>query len=43
MGVHEIYPKCQSVDEKNVDFTHPMKGDVKRKSFSPPLREMRVW
>jgi hypothetical protein len=24
-------------------FAHPMKGDVKEKSFSPPLREMRVW
>jgi hypothetical protein len=28
---------------KHRDFTHPMKGDVKEKSFSPPLREMRVW
>jgi hypothetical protein len=24
-------------------FAHPMKEDVKRKSFAPPLREMRVW
>src|SRR6267143_372539 len=23
--------------------THPMKGDVKEKRFSPPLRKMRVW
>jgi hypothetical protein len=25
------------------DFTHPMKEDVKEKSFSPPLGKMRVW
>jgi hypothetical protein len=25
------------------DFTHPMKRDVKKKSFSPPLWEMRAW
>jgi hypothetical protein len=24
-------------------YTHPMKEDVKRKSFSPPLWEMRKW
>jgi hypothetical protein len=24
-------------------FTHPMKEDVKKKRFSPPLRKMRVW
>jgi hypothetical protein len=24
-------------------YTHPMKEDVKGKSFSPPLWEMRVW
>jgi hypothetical protein len=23
--------------------THPMKEDVKKKRFSPPLRKMRVW
>jgi hypothetical protein len=28
---------------KNRDFTHPMKEDVKKKDFSPPLGEMRVW
>ena len=25
------------------DFTHPMKKDVKKKSFSPPLGKMREW
>jgi len=25
------------------DYAHPMKGDVKKKRFSPPLRKMRVW
>jgi hypothetical protein len=24
-------------------FTHPKKEDVKKKNFSSPLREMRVW
>jgi glucarate dehydratase len=24
-------------------YTHPMKEDVKKKRFSPPLRKMRVW
>jgi carboxymethylenebutenolidase len=24
-------------------YTHPMKEDVKKKDFSPPLGEMRVW
>jgi len=24
-------------------YTHPMKEDVKEKSFSPPLGKMRVW
>jgi hypothetical protein len=24
-------------------YAHPMKEDVKRKSFSPPLWEMRKW
>jgi hypothetical protein len=27
----------------HLDYTYPMKEDVKRKSFSPPLGEMRVW
>jgi hypothetical protein len=35
-------PTEESVDE-NLHFTHPMKEDVKGKSISPPLREMRVW
>jgi hypothetical protein len=25
------------------DYTHPMRKDVKEKSFSPPLEKMRVW
>ena len=24
-------------------ITHPIKEDVKKKDFSPPLGEMRVW
>ena len=28
---------------KNPGYTHPMKEDVKKKDFSPPLGEMRVW
>jgi hypothetical protein len=28
---------------KNLYPTHPMKKDVKKKSFSPPLWEMRAW
>jgi hypothetical protein len=28
---------------KNPDYAHPMKEDVKEKSFSPPLGKMRVW
>ena len=28
---------------KHPDYTHPMKEDVKKKRFSPPLRKMRVW
>jgi len=24
-------------------YTHPMKEDVKKKRFSPPLGKMRVW
>jgi len=27
----------------NSDYAHPMKEDVKKKRFSPPLRKMRVW
>ena len=27
----------------NSDSTHPMKEDVKKKSFSPPLEKTRVW
>jgi hypothetical protein len=27
----------------NLGYTHPMKEDVKKKDFSPPLGEMRVW
>jgi hypothetical protein len=26
-----------------INYTHPMKKDVKKKSFSPPLEKMRVW
>jgi hypothetical protein len=26
-----------------INYTHPMKKDVKKKSISPPLWEMRVW
>jgi hypothetical protein len=32
---------CQLL--KYRDFTHPMKEDVKKKGFSPPLWEMRAW
>jgi hypothetical protein len=28
---------------KSLDYTHPMKEDVKKKDFSLPLGEMRVW
>jgi hypothetical protein len=28
---------------KHRHFTHPMKEDVKKKRFSPPLRKMRGW
>jgi hypothetical protein len=28
---------------KNRHYAHPMKEDVKRKSISPPLWEMRKW
>jgi hypothetical protein len=27
----------------NRHYAHPMKEDVKKKDFSPPLGEMRVW
>jgi hypothetical protein len=28
---------------KNLYYAHPIKEDVKKKDFSPPLGEMRVW
>jgi hypothetical protein len=28
---------------KNLDYTHPIKEDVRKKDFSPPLGEMRGW
>jgi hypothetical protein len=28
---------------KHLYYAHPMKEDVKKKDFSPPLGEMRVW
>ncbi len=37
----KIVYECNGlVDE--INYTHPMKEDVKRKNFSPPLGEMRV-
>jgi hypothetical protein len=32
---------CQLV--KNRDIAYPIKEDVKKKDFSPPLGEMQVW
>jgi hypothetical protein len=29
--------------DENSHYTHPMKEDVKKKYFSPPLGGMRVW
>ena len=29
--------------DSTLDITHPMKEDVKKKRFSPPLGKMRVW
>jgi len=31
------------VSWRNNNYTHPMKEDVKKKRFSPPLGKMRVW
>ena len=49
--LHKVAPfwrsksTCSSFSIAGVsgDFTHPMKEDVKKKRFSPPLRKMRVW
>jgi hypothetical protein len=37
--------RCLAVRQltKNLHYTHPMKEDVKKKDFSPPLGKMRVW
>ena len=45
--IKELAP--QVLPNKNAEIvtyctnTHPMKEDVKKKIFSPPLGEMRVW
>jgi hypothetical protein len=32
-----------SIAGETTPYTHPVKEDVKKKIFSPPLGEMRVW
>jgi len=38
----QIHQQIEVVGETS-GYTLPMKEDVKRKRFSPPLRKMRVW
>jgi hypothetical protein len=40
--VHDALGQAMSL-LKYRDITHPIKEDVKKKDFSPPLGEMRVW